>query len=84
MEYTDSFKLLVEIINFTNGSNTVLLEKDVPEKFEPSDLVLSDTKNDPQRVTFNFLLPLLVNKLRTFDQGSVEKIIGEIKIAFSI
>ncbi|PIW93939.1 MAG: hypothetical protein COZ86_03730 [Candidatus Moranbacteria bacterium CG_4_8_14_3_um_filter_41_13] len=56
MEYTDSFKLLVEIINFTNSSNTVLLEKDVPEKFEPSDLVLSETKNDPERVAFNFLL----------------------------
>jgi DNA invertase Pin-like site-specific DNA recombinase len=55
-EYTDAFRFLVEIINFTNGSNTVLFEKMDPKKFEPSDFVSNKGKSGPERVAFNFVL----------------------------
>jgi len=55
-EYTEAFRFLVEIINFTNGSNIVLFEKSDPKKFEPSDFVSSKGKSDPEWVAFNFVL----------------------------
>jgi site-specific DNA recombinase len=55
-EYTDAFRFLVEIINFTNGSNTVLFEKNDPKKFEPSNFVSSKGKSGPEWVAFHFLL----------------------------
>jgi len=55
-EYTDAFKLLVEVIKETNGSNVQIFSEKQNKKFEPSVLLSTKTKNDPCKVVFDSLL----------------------------
>lgn len=55
-EYTDAFKLLVETIDYTNGSNLKFFDQRGNKKFEPSYFVSTKAKNDPERVVFDIML----------------------------
>lgn len=58
-EYTDAFKLLVEVIKETNGSNVHIFSEKQKKKFEPPVLPLTKTKNDPCKVVSDSLLRAL-------------------------
>ncbi len=63
-EYTDAFKLLIEVIQETNGSNLHFPDKRCNKKFEPLDFVSTKTKNDPREVVSDSLLRAL-DEVRT-------------------
>jgi hypothetical protein len=63
-EYTDAFKLLVDAIDYSNGSNMKFYDERHKKKFEPLDFVSTEAKNDPRRVVFDIRLRMLAD-LRT-------------------